>query len=159
MTSRIPKASSARRPRRGKHEPDPAPDGLSNALQRDWAAFWRSDVALEQAPGRRRRGRSVKARRTVLPVPAPPVEERRDAAAALLEQLADLIADRVAARLAPTAPVPLDRWLTAAQVAELLGVSARWAYDHVEQLGGRRLSRRCVRFSEGAVRRHLERRR
>ena len=81
---------------------------------------------------------------------------------ALLEHLADLIADRVAARLngrPPVAPVPLDRWLTAAQVAELLGVSARWAYDHVEQLGGRQLSRRCVRFSEAAVRRHLERRR
>ena len=159
MTSRIPKASSARRPRRGKHEPDPAPDGLSNALQRDWAAFWHADVVPNEPAGRGQRGRAVTARRSVLPSPPPPIEERRDAAAALLEQLADLIADRVAARLAPVPPVPLDRWLTAAQVAELLGVSARWAYDHVEQLGGRQLSRRCVRFSEGAVRRHLERRR
>jgi predicted DNA-binding transcriptional regulator AlpA len=52
-----------------------------------------------------------------------------------------------------------DRWLTPAQVAEMLGTSVRWVYDHVEPLGGKRLSRRCLRFSEAAVRRHLERRR
>jgi len=79
-----------------------------------------------------------------------------------LAQFADLLAERVAARLnghAPPEPAPPERWLTAAQVAPLLGVSDRWCYDHAEQLGGKRLSRRCMRFSEVAVRRYLERRR
>ena len=40
----------------------------------------------------------------------------------------------------------------------MLGTSVRWVYDHAEQLGGKRLSRRCLRFSEAAVRRRLERR-
>ncbi len=52
-----------------------------------------------------------------------------------------------------------ERWLTADQVAEMLGTSVRWVYDHQEELGGKRLSRRCLRFSETAVRRYLERRR
>jgi len=52
-----------------------------------------------------------------------------------------------------------DRSLTAGQVAEMLGTSVRWVYDHADQLGGKRLSRRCLRFSERAVRRYLERRR
>jgi excisionase family DNA binding protein len=52
-----------------------------------------------------------------------------------------------------------DRLLTPAEVAELLGTSVRWVYDHQTQLGGRRLSRRCLRFPEAAVRRYLERRR
>lgn len=80
----------------------------------------------------------------------------------LLGQFADLVAERVAARLngrPPAAPPPPDHWLTAAQVAALLGTSQRWAYDHADELGGRRLSRRCLRFSEAAVCRALERRR
>lgn len=81
----------------------------------------------------------------------------------LLEQLADLVAERVAARLngqahapAPAAPEPL---LTAAAVAKQLHTSARWVYDHTEELGGKRLTRRCLRFPEGAIRRYVERRR
>jgi hypothetical protein len=50
-----------------------------------------------------------------------------------------------------------DQWLTAEQVAELLHVSARWAYDHAKILGARHLSRRCVRFSSRAVRRYMAR--
>ena len=53
----------------------------------------------------------------------------------------------------------VDRWLTADDVAERLATSTRWVYDHVDQLGGRRLSRRCVRFSEAAVHRYVDRRR
>jgi hypothetical protein len=59
----------------------------------------------------------------------------------------------------PASDTQAARWLTAGEVAALLHVSERWAYDHAAELGGRRLSRRCVRFSEAAVRRHLERRR
>jgi hypothetical protein len=54
---------------------------------------------------------------------------------------------------------PPDRMLTAAQVAKILEVSVRWVYDHKQELGGKRLSRRCLRFSETTVRRYLERRR
>ena len=80
----------------------------------------------------------------------------------LLEQLADLIADRVAARLngnshPPEAPTG-EPMLTPAAVAKQLGTSARWVYDHADELGGKRLSPRCLRFGEEAVRRYLERR-
>ena len=80
----------------------------------------------------------------------------------LLGQFADAVADRVVARLNggprpdPAAP---ERWLTAAQVAEILATTRRWCYDHEDELGAKRLSRRCVRFSEAAVRRYMERRR
>ena len=51
------------------------------------------------------------------------------------------------------------RLLSPTEVAERFGTSVRWVYDHADQLGGRRLSRRCLRFPEAAVRRYLERRR
>jgi hypothetical protein len=54
--------------------------------------------------------------------------------------------------------VDAEQWLTADEVAERLHVSARWAYDHGEQLGARHLSRRCVRFSSRAVDRFKARR-
>jgi predicted DNA-binding transcriptional regulator AlpA len=50
-----------------------------------------------------------------------------------------------------------DRVLTADQVAGLLGTTVRWVYAHASELGVRRLSRRCVRFSESAIRRRLAR--
>lgn len=52
-----------------------------------------------------------------------------------------------------------DHLLDADAVAARLGTSVRWVYQHADQLGGRRLSRRCLRFSEPAVSRYLERRR
>lgn len=52
-----------------------------------------------------------------------------------------------------------EQLLTADEVAARLGVSPRWVYDHAHQLGGKRLSRRCVRFPAAGVRRYLERRR
>jgi hypothetical protein len=60
----------------------------------------------------------------------------------------------------PRAPDPEEpeKWLTADECAALLHVSARWCYDHRVQLGGRKLSRRCVRFSSRAVDRYLRRR-
>jgi hypothetical protein len=54
---------------------------------------------------------------------------------------------------------PADRMLTAAKVAEMLDTTERWVYNHADQLGVKRLSRRCIRFSEAAVHRYLERRR
>lgn len=61
---------------------------------------------------------------------------------------------------APIPPDPADdeRWLTAEECAAKLSVSVRWCYDHARELGARRLSRRCVRFSERAVDRHMARR-
>ncbi len=83
----------------------------------------------------------------------------------LLETLADLVAERVAARLngkhedVGAEARNGETLLTAAAVAEQLGTSARWVYDHAEELGGKRLTRRCLRFPEAAVRRYVERRR
>lgn len=51
-----------------------------------------------------------------------------------------------------------DTLLNAEQVAERLNLNVRWIYDHADQLGVRRLSRRCVRFSSRAVERYLTRR-
>jgi hypothetical protein len=69
---------------------------------------------------------------------------------------------RAALGAEPTAPAPREvgpgHLLTAVDVARRLGVSERWVYDHGDQLGVRRLSRRCVRFPEAAVVRYLARR-
>lgn len=59
----------------------------------------------------------------------------------------------------PAAEPAVERWLTAAEVAERLHTSERWCYDHQAELGGKRLSRRCLRFPEAGVRRYVERRR
>ena len=59
---------------------------------------------------------------------------------------------------APTRPRPgKDRLLSAQEAAELLGVSRRWVYDHADELEGQRLTPRCLRFSEKALRRRVER--
>jgi predicted DNA-binding transcriptional regulator AlpA len=50
-----------------------------------------------------------------------------------------------------------DRLLTADEAAARLGVSVRWCYDHAAELGVRKLSRRCVRFSAAAVERRAKR--
>ncbi len=64
------------------------------------------------------------------------------------------------AKQAPTRPRPgKDRLLSAQEAAEVLGVSPRWVYDHADDLGGQRLTPRCLRFSESALRRWLEARR
>ncbi len=40
----------------------------------------------------------------------------------------------------------------------MLGVSVRWLYDHAHDLSfAKRLSRKCLRFSEAGLRRYLER--
>ena len=71
--------------------------------------------------------------------------------------------DAVLAATQEGAPVALhatpepDRWLTADQVAERYHVTKRWTYDHADALGARRLSRRCVRFSERGIERYMAR--
>ncbi len=70
-----------------------------------------------------------------------------------------LSAPQVAAH-APTRPSSRkDRLLSAKEAAQVLGVSPRWVYDHADDLGGQRLTPRCLRFSESALRRWLEARR
>jgi len=76
---------------------------------------------------------------------------------ALLEQLADLIADRVAARLnGKEATGEPDRLLTVDQAAAVLGVTPRWLYRRATTLPfARRLSRGVLRFEEAGLRRYM----
>lgn len=55
-------------------------------------------------------------------------------------------------------PDPSDEMLTVEDAAKRIGVSKRWCYDHAKEIGGKKLSRRCVRFSSRAVERYLARR-
>lgn len=49
-----------------------------------------------------------------------------------------------------------DRLLTATEAAAIFSVKARWLLGHADEIPGvRRLSRKVVRFSERALRRHL----
>jgi hypothetical protein len=59
---------------------------------------------------------------------------------------------------APAVPEQPETWMTAKEVGAMLGTSSRWAFDHQRELGGRKLSSKCVRFSSRAVSRYLNRR-
>ena len=67
------------------------------------------------------------------------------------ELLLELCADGSVALVAG----PTERMLTAKEVAELLGTTERWVYNHADQLGGKRLSKRCLRFPESNIRRRM----
>lgn len=55
----------------------------------------------------------------------------------------------------PQAPES-DRLLTAEETAPLLGTTPRWLYRHHRQLPfARRLSRKCLRFSEAGIRKWM----
>ncbi len=56
------------------------------------------------------------------------------------------------------AGAPAEHMLTAEEVAARLSTTERWVYDHADQLGGKRLSKRCLRFPESSIRRRVERR-
>ena len=73
------------------------------------------------------------------------------------EVLAALDTTSAAVRPVAVAGEP-ETWLTAEECAKRLNVTKRWCYDHADKLGGRRLSRRCVRFSTRAVDRYMARR-
>jgi hypothetical protein len=69
-----------------------------------------------------------------------------------LERLADLVADRVLARL--QAPAPAPSLLTAEQVAQRLGVGRDAVYAMADQLGAKRLGegpRARLRFDAARV--------
>lgn len=54
----------------------------------------------------------------------------------------------------PPAPGEEDRLLTAKEAAPILGVKGTWLYRHAKRLPfARRLSRKCLRFSEAGLRR------
>lgn len=57
-----------------------------------------------------------------------------------------------------TARAEPERLLTVPEVANRLQVSREFVYAHQQALGGRALSRRALRFPEGAVTRYLARR-
>ena len=59
----------------------------------------------------------------------------------------------------PAAPAPTDELLTPDEVAAILKADRRFVYRHAGALGGRRLSRRKLRFTAAGVRRYLEARR
>jgi predicted DNA-binding transcriptional regulator AlpA len=58
----------------------------------------------------------------------------------------------------PERGVRSDRLLTPEETAGVLGVSLRWLYRHADRLPfTRRLSRKCLRFSESGVYKYLGR--
>jgi hypothetical protein len=75
----------------------------------------------------------------------------------LLEVLGPLVG-RLAARAAvgdgrpAMAPEPEgDRLVTPREAADRLGVTLDWLYRHCDRIGGRRLTRRTMRFPESAL--------
>ncbi len=49
----------------------------------------------------------------------------------------------------------MDRYLSAAEVAERLAVSRSWVYKHKRALGGVQVGHRMWRFSEAGIRTYL----
>jgi len=79
----------------------------------------------------------------------------------LLEVLGPLVG-RLAARAAggeirrATGPEPDgDRLVTPREAANRLGLTLDWVYRHCDRIGGRRLSRRTMRFPESALVRYM----
>lgn len=48
-----------------------------------------------------------------------------------------------------------ERLLTPEEAAERFGVTRRWILAHADEVGGRRLSRKTIRFPERALERHF----
>jgi excisionase family DNA binding protein len=80
----------------------------------------------------------------------------------LLEQLADLVAERVAARLNgqahPLGPAEPERLLTAREVAERLKCSPRYVYAHAGTFPFTKRNGGLVRFSAAGLERWLAKR-
>ncbi len=57
---------------------------------------------------------------------------------------------------APSTPAKTETWLTAGDVSRQYQVKKRWVYRHARELGSKGGTRRCVRFTESAVRRFFE---
>ena len=77
-------------------------------------------------------------------------------------ELSDAAVDAIARRVVELleAPTSAERLLTAAELAERLGVDRAWVYEHAAELGAIRLGggeRGRLRFGEAAVRDSLAR--
>lgn len=88
--------------------------------------------------------------------------ERIPEALGALEKTRAVLWSRLMAERAPvvkeSTEAPADqRLLTAREVTERLGTSARWVYRHAKELGVVQLSEHKIRFSEAGVRRFLKR--
>jgi predicted DNA-binding transcriptional regulator AlpA len=76
-------------------------------------------------------------------------------AGTLLPVPRELLLELCANGSAPSIAEPTERMFTVEEVAELLGTTVRWVYNHADQLGGKRLSKRCLRFPESSIRRSM----
>jgi len=74
----------------------------------------------------------------------------------LLEQIRRVVREEVQTALSENAhAVEKDRLLTPQEAAEILGQNVRWVYRHAKQWTfTRRLSSKCLRFPENALRRY-----
>jgi hypothetical protein len=70
------------------------------------------------------------------PPPAAPPEQYDDAA---LDRLADLLVDRLAARLGGLMPERVEPLVDAVEIARLFGRTRSWVYEHAGELGAVRL--------------------
>ena len=91
-----------------------------------------------------------------------PVDDSRMVVMMSIGELRQLIAEEVQAALQhERAPVvEKDKLLTPPEAAAILGQTVRWVYRHAPQWTfTRRLSRKCLRFQENALRRYAAARR
>ena len=79
----------------------------------------------------------------------------------LLEQIRQVVREEILAALSENAHViEKGRLLKPQEAAEILGQTVRWVYRHAPQWPfTRRLSRKCLRFPENALRRYAAARR
>ena len=74
---------------------------------------------------------------------------------ALLDRLADVLADRIAAKLNGSAPAA--DMLTPDEAAKVLRTDKRWIYRHADELGAVHITRRKLRIPRAGVQRFLKR--
>jgi hypothetical protein len=84
------------------------------------------------------------------------IDLRRQAGHLAVELDAAIARASALAAQARPAQIEPDRLLSPTEAALLFGVKARWLLEHADEIpGARRLSRKTIRFSERALRRHL----
>jgi hypothetical protein len=79
---------------------------------------------------------------------------------AALDRLADLLVDRLAARLGGLVPERVEPLVDAVEIARLFGRTRSWVYEHAGELGAVRLGsgpRPRLGFSPARVAAHFER--
>jgi excisionase family DNA binding protein len=77
---------------------------------------------------------------------------------AVLDRFAELVAEKIAAKLNGSEPEQPDRLLTVREVARRLGVSPRYVYSRVDKYPfARRIGAKTLRFSERGLERWLAR--